>query len=415
MLRDLGGDKRFLVPSVARPGGAKTSPARAVLLDSAAESLRSPRCMLRRLESWSDWQIALAIAVALRVFYSAVAAALSFYLRLDPALIHSNALTENLPTPGSWHYALLGVWERFDTLWYLHIAEHGYNLPMAVIFYPLFPAAIRPLSFFIPPIAAALLVSTTSAFFSFWGLLRLSQADCTAPGKLRALLLVCAWPTSFVLFAGYADSLTLALVVWAVVFAREGRWWSASICGVLAGAARPSGVLVVIPLLLLALGSRRLRSAVVLLSPLGWLVYWAWLHWSGRHSVIEAYRLYQGMTLVPPWQGLWEILRLIVSQGDVLLALKLGLVVVFALLSLRRDVRFEDKLFSLAVLLQMLMYSGRPLLGAMRYLLLVYPAFLTMGAWTAKMKETRFTFLWAALFAANLTWMWAFLNWSLAL
>ena len=371
--------------------------------------------VLRKLESWRDWQIALAIAVALRVFYSAVAAALSFYLRLDPGLIHSNALTESLATPGSWHYALLGVWERFDTLWYLHIAEHGYNLPMAVIFYPLFPAAIRLASFFFPAIVAALVVSTIAAFFFFWGLLRLTQAAYPPAGKLRMLLLVCAWPTSFVLFAGYADSLTLALVVWAVVFAREGRWWSASICGMLAGAARPSGVLVVIPLFVLALGSRRLRSAAVLLSPLGWLAYWAWLHWLGHHSVIEAYRLYQGMTLVPPWQGLWEILRLIVNQGDVLLTLKLGLVIVFALLSVRRDVRFEDKLFSLAVLLQMLMYSGRPLLGAMRYLLLVYPAFLTLGEWTTRMRETRFAFLSAALFAANLAWMWAFLNWSLAL
>jgi len=200
-----------------------------------------------------------------------------------------------------------------------------------------------------------------------------------------------------------------------VVFAREGRWWRASVCGVLAGVARPSGVLVTIPLFVLALGSRRVRSAAVLLSPLGWLAYWAWLHWSGHYSVIEAYRLYQGMTLVPPWKGLWEALRLIVSQGDALLALKLGLVVVFAVLSMRPEVRIEDRLFSLAVLLQMVMYTGRPLLGAMRYLLLVYPAFLTMGAWSAKVKKTRFTFLFAVLSAANLAWMWAFLNWSLVL
>jgi len=371
--------------------------------------------MPRRLESWSDWQIALAIAAAMRVFYSALAAVLSFYLHPDQALIHSNALTENLGTPGSWHYALLGVWERFDTLWYLRIAAHGYDLPMAVTFYPLYPATIRLVSLCVPPIAAALLVSTIAAFFCFWGLLRLGQAHLPALAKVRVLLLICAWPTSFVLAAGYADSLTLALVVWAVVFAREGRWWIASLCGALAGGARPSGVLVAIPLFVLALGSGRIRSAAVLLSPVGWVAYWAWLHWSGRLSVVEAYRLYQGMTLVPPWKGLWEALRLIVSQGDALLALKLGLVVVFAVLSMRPEVRIEDRLFSLAVLLQMVMYTGRPLLGAMRYLLLVYPAFLTMGAWSAKVKKTRFTFLFAVLSAANLAWMWAFLNWSLVL
>ena len=371
--------------------------------------------MPRRLEWSSDWQIALAITAVLRVFYSALVAVLSFFLHPNPALIRSNALTENLPTPGSGHYALLGVWERFDTLWYLHIAAHGYDLPMAVTFYPLFPAAMRLASLFLPPTAAALLVSTTAAFFFFWGLLRLQQAHTPGPDKLRMLLLVCAWPTSFVLFAGYADSLTLALVVWAVAFAREGRWWPATICGALAGAARPSGVLVVVPLFLLALGSRRMRSAAVVISPASWVAYWAWLQWSGRLSVVNAYRLYYGMTLVPPWKGLWEVLRLIVSQGDALLVLKLCLVIVFAFLSMRREVRIEDRLFSLAVLLQMLMYTGRPLLGAMRYLLIVYPAFLTMGAWSAKMKKTRFAFLFAALSAANLAWMWAFLNWSLVL
>ena len=36
----------------------------------------------------------------------------------------------------------------------------------------------------------------------------------------------------------------------------------------------------------------------------------------------------------------------------------------------------RTELFALAVILQMLLYTGRPLLGAVRYVLLVYPAFL---------------------------------------
>jgi len=42
------------------------------------------------------------------------------------------------------------IWERFDTLWYLRIAQHGYDRPMAVIFYPLYPAAIRIVSWVLP-------------------------------------------------------------------------------------------------------------------------------------------------------------------------------------------------------------------------------------------------------------------------
>src|SRR5208282_2072423 len=285
-------------------------------------------------------------------------------------------------------------------LWFLRIAEHGYDRPMAVIFYPLYAAAIRLVSGLLPATVAALLVSSVAAFFLFWGLLRLAAGELSEVGRLRMLLLVCAWPTSFVLFAGYADSLTLALVVWAVIFGREARWEAATACGLLAGVARPSGVLVFIPLVVMALRSRQLRSLVVALTPLGLLSYWGWLRWSGRISVVEAYRLYQGMTMVPPWRGLWEALRLIVTEHDTLLAIKLVVVIVFATVSLRSqsrikvriNVRLEDKAFALAVILQMLMYTGRPLLGAVRYLLMVYPAFLVWGAYAERWSGKQFGF-----------------------
>jgi hypothetical protein len=110
---------------------------------------------LQKVESWPDWKIAAALTIALRIVFSVVAGALSFFLSLKPALIQSNGLAENLALPGSWYYATLGVWERFDTLWYLHIAQHGYDAPMAVIFYPLYPAAIRGMIWLVAPIVGA--------------------------------------------------------------------------------------------------------------------------------------------------------------------------------------------------------------------------------------------------------------------
>lgn len=375
--------------------------------------------MWRKLEPRADWQIALAITAALRVVYTGVAAVAAIVLHPDARLIHQNALTENLPSPHGPHYALLGVWERFDTLWYLHIAERGYDRPMAVIFYPLYPVAIRLMSGLIPAMAAALLVSTVAAFFSFWGLLRLAGSELSGAGKLRMMLLVSMWPASFVLFAGYAESLTLALVIWAVVFGREAWWEAAAACGLLAGLARPSGVLVFIPLAVMALRSRQARSLVVALTPLGLLGYWGWLRWSGRPSVVEAYRLYQGMTVAPPWKGLAEAVRLIVTEHDALLAIKLGLVLLVAAISLRRqvrtNVRIEDKAFALAAVLQMLMYTGRPLLGAARYLLLVYPAFLACGAYAERWNRKQLTFYVTAIGLLNMAWMWAFLSWLLVL
>ena len=375
--------------------------------------------MLRKLASRPDWQIAMAITAALRVFYSAMAAALLPFLHPDPALIRSNELTESLPAPHGLNYALFGIWERFDTLWFLRIAQHGYDRPLAVIFYPLYPAAIRISAGLMPPIAAALLVSTVAAFFFFRGLLRLAGLGLSEAGLLRTIALVCVWPTSFVLFAGYAESLTLALVVWAIVFGREEKWEAAAVCGLLAGFARPTGVLVFIPLAVMALRSRQLRSVVVALTPLGVIGYWGWLRWSGRTSVVEAYRLYQGMTMVPPWRGLAEVLRLIVTDHDVLLTIKLALVILVVVISLRGQprnaVRIEDKAFALAVVLQMLMYTGRPLLGAVRYVLMVYPAFLIWGDYAQHWNPKWFSFCLATLGLVNLVWIWAFLSWSLVL
>jgi hypothetical protein len=369
---------------------------------------------VRKTKSRPDWQTALAATAILRVIYSALAAAFVPLLHPDPALIRSNALTESLPSPHGLHYAFFGVWERFDALWYLHIAHHGYDLPMAVIFYPLYPAAIRLVSEIMPSIAAALLISTTATFLCFWGLLRLANPELPARKRIGILLVLAAWPTSFILFAGYAEAMTLALIVWAVIFARANRWASATLCGFLAGISRPCGVLVAVPLFVLAWRSKSARSLIVALSPLGLLGYWGWLHWSGRISVVQAYRIYQGATLAPPWAGLAEAVRLIASQGDVLLAIKLGLVLLAAAFSLRRSVRIEDRLFAFAMTIQILMYTGRPLLGGPRYILPMYPAFLSMGEYAArKWSGKQLGFYLACFSVLNLAWIWAFLDWSL--
>jgi hypothetical protein len=369
--------------------------------------------MFRKFATRPDWQIALTATLSLRIFFTAVAAAFSPFVHPTQALIRSNALTENLPAPHGLHYALLGIWERFDTLWYLHIAQYGYDRPMAVIFYPLYPALIRlVMEASISANVAALLVSTVAAFFSFLGLLRLAGPEPKM--KIGTLLVIAIWPSSFVVFAGYAESLTLALIIWAVIFARGGRWELATLCGIMAGLSRPSGVLAAVPLFVLAWKSRRIRSLIVILSPIGTLSYWTWLRWSGRPSVVEAYRIYQGASFAPPWASLTEILRLIATHGDTVLAVKLVLVGLALAFSLRRNVPIEDKFFAVALTVQMLMYTGRPLLGGPRYVLPMYPAFLSMGAYAAtRWSAKKFGFYLTLFGCMNLAWMWAFLSWSL--
>jgi hypothetical protein len=129
--------------------------------------------------------------------------------------------------------------------------------------------------------------------------------------------------------------------------------------------------------------------------------------------VVDAYRIYQGATLAAPWRGLAESLRLIVGHGDAVLAAKLALVILALGFSLRREMRIEDKLFAIAMVAQMMMYTGRPLLGGQRYVLPMYPAFLSMGNYVARRWNTPQFIALGCFGLINLAWMWAFLDWWL--
>lgn len=372
--------------------------------------------MLRKLTSRPDWQIAMAVTAALRVFYTAMAAAFLPFLHPDPALIHSNMLTENLPAPGGLHYALLGIWERFDTLWYVRIAERGYDLPAGVVFYPLYPWLIRGLSGLAGPMAAALLISTVAALFYFWGLLRLVRSEFPNAQALRTVMLAAAWPASFFFFAGYAEALAVALIVWCVAWARDERWVLASACAFAAGLTRSAGTLAIVPLAIMAWRARRAARWPVAIAPLGTLGYWFWLRQTGRLSVAAAYRTCWNIEVASPWTTLWRAIRSLAERFDSLVAISLVALILFFVAGVAARRRMEDRCFSAAAIAHLLLrMCWPPLLGAPRYLLPVYPAFLTMGKWAAKMKRTRFAFLCGALFAFNLVWMWAFLSWSLVL
>jgi hypothetical protein len=372
----------------------------------------------RKLQPRADWQIAFAITAALRVVYTGVAAIAAVFLHADARLIQSNVLTESLPTPGGWHYALLGVWQRFDTLWYLRIAKRGYDVPAGVVFCPLYPWLIRGLSGLAGPMAAALLISTVAAFFYFWGLQRLARSEFPTAQPLRTVMLAAVWPASFFFFAGYTEALAVALIVWCIVLARDERWLLAAACAFAAGLTRSVGTLVVVPLVILAWRSPRLARWPVAAAPFGTLGYWFWLHQTGRVSVAAAYRMYWDTELAGPWTTLWRAIRSLGERFDPLVAIGLVALIFFfvAGVAARRRTRIEDRCFSAAVIVLLLLrLYWPPLLGVPRHLLPVYPAYLTMGRWTEKMNRRRFAFLCAALFAFNLAWMWAFLSWSLVL
>jgi hypothetical protein len=362
------------------------------------------------------WRFPLLLAVALRGAYSGAAALFALVLPWDPQLVYSNLLAETAMRPErSLRYALLGVWQRFDTLWYLHIAREGYSRPEAVVFYPLYPVLIRVVGWLVNPTAAALLISTIGAFFTFWGIQRLLELDLPDTSARDAVLLLAVWPGSFILFAAYPESLVIAAVAWSIYFARTGRWTHATLIAIAAALAKAVGAIVLVPLLLLAWRQRSRRSWKLAALLPAVLAYPAWLRVTGRYSAASAYAAYWHTRTVAPWVTLWDAVRLAVTTHDALLLLNIAVLTLFVVLVFVGVRRLEYLLYSAAAFAVFLTKYTDPLLqSTMRYVLVIFPAFIIMqrvasGGWAAR----RFRLLCVALAALNLTGLWLFLKWSL--
>jgi hypothetical protein len=359
---------------------------------------------------------ACALTLGLRLFYSIFAAVSSQYLRLDPKLIHSNSLTGQLISRESHPllYALLGVWERFDTLWYVQISAHGYDDPMATVFYPLYPTLIRALSFITrSDLAAALLISTAGSFFLFWGALRLFELDYTPPVAFRALLLWMAWPASFAFFAGYPDSLLLALTVWAIYLARSGRWLPAGTLGLLAALTKALGCLTALPLLWIAWKRRDRRGMIpAALCVAGVACFESWLAIRHFPSAAQVYRKYWATTTVAPWTSLTDAARSLLHGGDFLLLLNAGVFVIVAVAAFMGPVRPEYKIFAVAAMCLFLTKHTEPLLqSTTRYSLAVFAAYPALAVRFGQGLPFGFVLLIAV--ALNLLLFRTFLDWGL--
>jgi hypothetical protein len=297
---------------------------------------------------------------------------------------HNQLSFESLNPSAGWRYLLYGIWERFDTLWYLHIATHGYDRPAATVFYPLYPFLIHCLSrLAIEPIVAALCIATGATFFLFWGVQELVCLDW--PGKeLPALVLFAAWPASFIFMAAYPDSLLIALAVWSIYWARKDRWWLAGAFACAAGMSKAAGVLVTIPLLYLAVRSRAWNKIpAVAIAPVGFAAYTLWLKISGFPSSDEVYAKYWVTKVDLPWNTLWAAIVPVFRDGDWLIAVNLFAVAFCgAVLLLARPIRMEYVLFSGACLIVFLTKHSTPVLQSTpRYILLVFPVFFCCANW----------------------------------
>ncbi len=361
----------------------------------------------------SELKFVLLLTLALRLLYSVAAAAMVPFLKLDPNLVASNFTEKVLSRSSTLDYLVIGIWQRFDTLWYLHIARVGYDRPDSIVFYPLYPLLIRPFCCStLRMIAAALTISTVCSFFLFWGFYRLITVSLGESRAKKALILYTVWPASFIFFAAYPDSLVIALVIWGTYWGQKEKWWLAIALGTLAGFTKTVGALAIAPLVVLGWKQKQpkaLASFLCMIGPVAFSVYTRSLAYP---SVVEVYRVYWRTDVAAPWTTLISAIYAIATQHAFVTLANLMFLVLVLVPALVVRIRPEFTAFTVTAAALFLTKRSTPILqSTIRYVLALFPVFASFAC----VFRTRrvFALITLCLFAFNLFLLHEFLNWQL--
>jgi hypothetical protein len=320
---------------------------------------------------------------------------------------------------GDWLFDTFAQW---DSVWFLHIARHGYDLKETAAFFPLYPLVVRGVSEVLrSDVAAAVLVSLAAGAAAVVILYRLARPLLGPDGAGTTALLVSLYPIAFVFTAAYSDGLFLALAAGSFLAAVQRRPLLAGILGGLACETRLIG-LALLPALLVLLWPRdrrdALRLAPLLLLPAAVAAYGLYLNhrlgdpWAFIHA--QGVYWHRHVHSAGPLSGLWLAVKDGYQGGSELLqhlpraphgtfehrdqwaswnVVNLLLLVAASWLTLVAWRRFGAAygLFSLTYLLIVLTSPADlvPLVSLPRFLLGDFPLFLALAAFVESRPQAR--------------------------
>jgi hypothetical protein len=284
---------------------------------------------------------------------------------------------------------------RWDSTWYLAVAHDGYGSdPARPAFFPLYPLALRLLG---SDIAGGVALSLACFAVAAVLLHRLTTIELGAAAAGPAVTAMALFPGSLFFSMVYSEALFLALSLGAVYAARTRRWTWAGALGALAAATRSAGIVLLVPLALLwRAHSRRARDGLWLaLVPAGVAAFCGALALAGHdalapfHAQAHWYRSFAG-----PFAGVWDgaaaawrgghDLGSPVARADVVLFGFL-LAAVPAVIGTLRRLPPAYGAYVLAALALPLSYpvGPQPLMSLPRFLAVLFPLFMWLGAWLA--------------------------------
>jgi Mannosyltransferase (PIG-V) len=214
------------------------------------------------------------------------------------------------------------VWARWDSDWYLRIAESGYHWPSSTpAFFPLYPAIVAVAGRLLGDrfLLGGVLVSLAACAALFALLYDLVRGRLGEPIARRTVVYLALFPTSLFLGAVYGESLFLLLAVATFVLAERGRLGWASVLAGLALLTRAQGIALLPALGLFAWqAERRVRALWVLAVPVAMFsLFPLVLELSTGHALafLDAQRVWdRSLAPLGPLGGLVQA----VGEGDVL-------------------------------------------------------------------------------------------------
>ena len=209
-----------------------------------------------------------------------------------------------------------GAFAHWDSVWFVHVADHGYDSKQVTAFFPLYPLAVRALSHpFGSTVVAGVVLSLVSGGVGVAVVHRLGRAYLMRAGAWDAVLLIALYPLAFVFTAVYSDGLFLALSAGSFLAATKRRSVTAGLLGGLAVATRLIG-LALLPALLVLLWprSRALRELLkplpLVFLPLALVLYALYLqrHFGDATAFAHAESMFwnRHTPALGPLSGLWD-------------------------------------------------------------------------------------------------------------
>src|SRR3954453_17035785 len=340
----------------------------------------------------------------LLVWAAGAAAAALWGLSARVTLFDPGGVTRPFGPTGN---ALVAPLARWDSVWYLAIANDGYPAddPRRAAFFPLYPLLVGAANALVrQPILAGALVSLACFAVALMLLHRLAALELGEPAARMTVWALALFPGAVFFSAVYSEALYLMLSVGCVYAARTGRGPAAGALGALGAATRSAGVLLVVPLavLWLARGERRPRDAAwIAVVPLGLVAFCAALAAGGgdaprpfhppdiwfRHFAGPFVGMWDGTTAA--WRGLHHLDDK-AARADVVLFCFLVLAVPAVVGTLRRLPPAYGA-YVLAALALPLSYpvGPQPLMSLPRFLAVLFPLFMWLGARLAESGRMR--------------------------